>query len=472
MEKLPARMGVPGSALSAGKLLRHYGNGPLDLLIIGCIRAAVLARLLHFSAPLLFQARLISAQENSKKRNAMAMTTSASEARRTIQFVNWAHALDHFVLLIFPTAVIAIAAELHRDYSDLIPLSTGAFVAFGLFALPVGWLADLFGRRALLSWFFFGYGASCLLVAASVSFPMLAASLLLLGIFSAIYHPIGSSMIVANATQLGRALGINGVWGNLGAAFASGISAALAAYFGWRAAFIVPGAVLIVMGLAFNLLVKNKKEDFKKRAVTYSLPASRAHLIALGLVFIIAVLAGGLTFNLVTIAMPKVVDERLGFPLSLNAIGWLTTGIFLCGALTQILVGRLIDRADLMAVFVCLAGMQPLGLIVTAETTGLPMVIGLTIVMAAIYGQVIVNDAMVGRYVPDEYRNRFYSLRFFFGFSVGGLAVPVIGALRSYGGFQAVLLLAGGISAIVFASALAAWVMTRSMTPAVALPAE
>jgi MFS family permease len=400
------------------------------------------------------------------------MTTSATEARRTVQFVNWAHALDHFVLLIFPTAVIAIAAELHRDYSDLIPLSTGAFVAFGLFALPVGWIADRFGRRTVLGWFFFGYGASCLLVAASTSFFMLAAALLLLGVFSAIYHPIGSSMIVANATQLGRALGINGVWGNLGAAFASGISAALAAYFGWRAAFIVPGVVLIGLGLAFKLLVKEKKEEFKKGRLKHTLPARRSHLVTLAIMFVVAVLAGGLTFNIVTIAMPKVIDERLGFTLPLNAIGWLTTGIFLCGALTQVLIGRLIDRADLMTIFMWLAALQPAGLILTAMTSGVPMVIGLIIVMAAIYGQVIVNDAMIGRYVPDEYRNRFYSLRFFFGFSVGGLAVPVIGALRTYGGFQAVLLLAGAIGAVVFASAFAAWIMTRGMMQTAPLPAE
>ena len=105
------------------------------------------------------------------------------------------------MLLIFPTAVIAIAADMRRDYSGLISLSTGAFVAFGLFALPVGWLADRFGRRALLSWFFFGYGAACILVGASANVTMLAVSLLILGIFSAIYHPIGSAMVVANAAK-------------------------------------------------------------------------------------------------------------------------------------------------------------------------------------------------------------------------------------------------------------------------------
>ena len=84
----------------------------------------------------------------------------ATLSRRTIVFVNIAHAFDHFVLLIYPTAVIAIAAERGLDYSALIGLSTGAFVAFGLFSLPMGWLADRFGRRNLLALFFLGYGAA------------------------------------------------------------------------------------------------------------------------------------------------------------------------------------------------------------------------------------------------------------------------------------------------------------------------
>ena len=49
-------------------------------------------------------------------------------SRRTVAFVNLAHALDHFVLLIFPTAIIAIAAERGGSYAALIGLSTGAFV--------------------------------------------------------------------------------------------------------------------------------------------------------------------------------------------------------------------------------------------------------------------------------------------------------------------------------------------------------
>jgi MFS family permease len=127
--------------------------------------------------------------------------------------------------------------------------------------------------------------------------------------------------------------------------------------------------------------------------------------------------------------------------------GWLTTSIFFCGALTQILVGRLVDRFELPVIFVGLALLQFSGLVISAATIGLPMAMGLTLVTAAIYGQVVVNDAMIGRYVPDEFRNRIYSVRFFIGFTVGGMAVPIIGALHRVGGFGEVLMAAAAIAA-------------------------
>ncbi|TXM88883.1 MFS transporter, partial [Methylobacterium sp. WL122] len=156
---------------------------------------------------------------------------------RTLRFVNVAHALDHFVLLIYPTAVIAIASQTGLGYGELIGLATGAFVAFGLCSLPMGSLADRFGRRNMLAVFFFAYGLSCLGVASATSTTAFAVWLCVLGLASAIYHPVGSSMLVTHARRLGRDLGINGVWGNFGAASASGATALLATTLGWQAAF-------------------------------------------------------------------------------------------------------------------------------------------------------------------------------------------------------------------------------------------
>jgi len=181
-------------------------------------------------------------------------------SRRTIAFVNVAHALDHFVLLIYPTAVIAIAAERGLDYGALIGLATGAFVAFGLFSLPMGWLSERVGRRNLLAAFFGGCGIACLGISTATTEVGFAVWLFVLGVFAAIYHPIGGAMLVTHARRLGRDLGWNGVWGNLGAASASGVTAIVAASLGWQAAFAMPGVVCLAAGAVFLAFVPGDGE--------------------------------------------------------------------------------------------------------------------------------------------------------------------------------------------------------------------
>ena len=100
----------------------------------------------------------------------------ANPAARTIAFVNIAHALDHFLILIYPMAVIAIAAERGLAYSEMIGLATGTFLAFGLLSLPIGWIADRVGRRNFLALFVIGAGGACLALAASSSRPALSIS--------------------------------------------------------------------------------------------------------------------------------------------------------------------------------------------------------------------------------------------------------------------------------------------------------
>jgi MFS family permease len=370
-------------------------------------------------------------------------------SRRTIAFVNIAHALDHFVLLIYPTAVIAIAAERQLSYASLIGLATGAFVAFGLFSLPMGWIADRVGRRNLLAIFFGGCGIACLGLSTANSPVMFGIWLFVLGVFSAIYHPIGSTMLVSHTSQLGRDLGINGVWGNLGAAFASGVTALLAASLGWRAAFILPGLVCLLAGIAFVRLVPGDGDRHGKSGNTHAvIPVVRP--MTLFLLFAAAIVAGGMTFNITTIALPKIIDERAGASLPLALIGSLATLVFAFGALTQLLMGRLVDRFTLPTIFVGLSILQPLGLGLAALTRGIPMLAGLVLAMAAIYGQVVVNDAMVARYVPAQYRARAFSIRYFLGFTTSGLAVPLIALLHGMSGFTLVLSAAATFGAVIF----------------------
>src|SRR5260221_11951451 len=78
--------------------------------------------------------------------------------RRAIGFLNLAHFLDHYVILIFPTVVIGLEAVYGRSYGELLALSAAAFTPFGLFALPSGWLAGKWRRPNLIARYFFGTG--------------------------------------------------------------------------------------------------------------------------------------------------------------------------------------------------------------------------------------------------------------------------------------------------------------------------
>ena len=391
----------------------------------------------------------------------------------TLRLINLAHALDHFILLVYPTAVIAIARETALDYGDLVTLSTGAFVAFGVFALPAGWLADRYGRRALMAAFFLGSGVSCLAIALAQGATSLAITLFVMGVFSAIYHPVGTAMLVSSATRLGRDLGVNAVWGNLGAAFAAGITGAIATWSSWRMAFVAPGLVLIAAGIAWLRLVPREGAEGGgiRRVPAATLP--RSLLLAFIATFLLVACAGGMVFNVVTIALPKVIDERLGLALPLVVTGSLATAVFVLGAATQLTIGRLVDRVSAPLLFAGLGILQPLGLAIAAATTGWAMLAGIVIAMSSIYGQVVVNDAMLARYTTDAFRARLYGLRYCLSFAAAGFAVPLIGALHDKGGFPRVLGVAAGFAAVVALGAVAMLVLTKREQPGAALaPAE
>ena len=390
-------------------------------------------------------------------------------SRRTIGFVNVAHAADHFVLLIYPTAVLAIGPDLGLDYGALIGLSTGAFLAFGLFSLPMGWLAERFGRRNLLAAFFLGCGASLIALAFATTALAFGTLLFVLGVFSAIYHPIGSAMLVSHTDRLGRDLGRNGVWGNLGAGLASGVTAAIAAWLGWRAAFAVPGIACLIAGAAFIAMVPHDGEDKSAARKPSAAPGAGRPALLLAL-FAVTIVAGGMTFNVATISLPKALDERLGFDLSLQLVGALATAVFVVGAMTQLIVGRLLDARPLPAIFLGLATVQAGGLALAATSVGAALVAGLALAMAGIYGQVVVNDAIVARYVPAHVRAKAYSVRYFLGFTASGFAAPFIAATHGLGGFPATLGAAAAIAAVILACALGFYGVARSRP--VPLPAE
>jgi MFS family permease len=375
----------------------------------------------------------------------LANARSAEASRRlVVGFLNWAHALDHFVMLIYPTVVIELAVVYGSSYATLIALSTASFVSFGLFSLPAGWLGDRWSRRNLMVAFYVGCGLSLIAAAFSPSLTALAIALFSLGVFAAIYHPVGTAMIIEHAKERGRTLALNGVCGNLGVSLAAGITAALTAALSWRGAFLVPGLVCVATGIIYFWFGPPEQRHAAARSRAPDVLLSPTIAAVIFVLFVIVALSAGLVFNTISVALPKIVDERIG-GISLMLVGGLTTAVFLCGAVAQITVGRLVERIQPHILFAAITIMQFTGVVWSAYASGATLLVALAFTMAAIYGQITVNDLLIARYTADAWRGRVYAVRYFITFMISGAAVSMIAVLYGRGGFGLVL----GVTAVV-----------------------
>jgi MFS family permease len=335
--------------------------------------------------------------------------------------------------------VIGLEAVYGRSYGDLLVLSTAAFMAFGLFALPSGWLADKWSRRNMIALFFLGTGICAALVGMAESFETLAVALFGVGLFAAIYHPVGTPMVVDAATVRGRTMAFNGICGNVGVSIASGCTAVIAASLGWRFAFFIPAVIFIVSGLAYLKFVPDDGRRRVVQAPEQDVALSRPLAIAVIALFMTLALAVGLVFNAITIMLPKLVEQRLTAGLSLSTVGVLATAVFLCGGLAQFSMGRAVERVVPHLIMSVIAAIQVVGVLLALYASGWWLLPSLALAVAAIYGQVTVNDIVLARYTPAAWRGRIYAVRFFIIFTMAGPAALGIGWLYDNGGFNLVL---------------------------------
>ena len=370
-------------------------------------------------------------------------------------FLNIGHTLDHLFLLIYPTVVLAMAPEFGRPYSEMLPLALGGFIAFGAGSLPAGWIADRWSRRGMMVVFFVGIGAASLLTGLCQAPWQIAVALTLLGLFGAIYHPVGIAMLVSGRDKVGRVLGVNGVYGNLGLAFAALIAGALAHWINWRAAFIVPGVVSIAVGIAFAALVPETQIAGRRSVAGSRAGFSRGMLVRVFAILLVTTVFGGVVFNSTTIAMPKVFDERLGALVSTTlGIGILVALVYSFAAVAQLIVGHFLDRGAIKPVLMSVVGFQIPMLIAAAFFDNHLMLLAALGMMFFIFGQVPINDAMVAAYTDEAWRSRVFAVRYVVSFGASACAVPLVALMHRYNSdFRYLFFALAAMAAVMFAAA-------------------
>lgn len=382
-------------------------------------------------------------------------------ARRQVVFINAAHTFTHYCLLILATAVLAMVTQerdrFGADYGPILSLGTAMFVTYGLGALPMGWLQDRVGRRALMTAFFLGTGFFMAAAGFMDSPVAVGVTLGLMGCFAAIYHPIGTAMLVeAAGERVGRAMGVNGVFGNFGVATAPIVTAFVAAAFGWRWAFVLPGIACFAVGLLY--MREPEFDAMKAGGGAKPFPEIPRSVVRRAVMILLSIAAvSGLVFNAYTLLIPKLMEERLaGSPDLLPVVGLLAFLATICGGLTQFTVGRMIDSRTLKRVF------MPLGVLVVPALAALAFLDGWLVlpvaglVAACVFGQVTVNETMTARYVAPALRAKLYSIRFTIGFLGAAIASPLIGFLHeATGSLSVAMLVLAGVATITLICAFA-----------------
>ena len=370
-------------------------------------------------------------------------------ARLSFLFLNVGHFLDHFFMLIFATvAALRLANEWGMSYAALVPYATPGFIAFGVAAIPAGWLADKWSREGMIVIFFLGIGASSILTALAGSPLEIALGLTAIGLFAAIYHPVGLALVIQGRVKTGVPLAINGIFGNLGVASAALLTGYLIDTAGWRNAFVLPGVISIGIGIAYAGFLWSGRESgaaeraggggsAKTAADDGPPPIERGTFVRVLAIIMFTTAIGGLIFQSTTFALPKIFEERLtDLAGTATAIGGYAFAVFTVAAFAQLAVGYLVDHHSLRTVFAFVAGLQAAFFAVMYQLTGVAALVVAVGFMLVVFGQIPINDVLVGRITKTEWRSRVYSLRYIVTFSVMASTLPLIAWIHGSWGFE------------------------------------
>ena len=367
-------------------------------------------------------------------------------AKLRLFYINFGHFIDHMLMLIFAKAAFnaGIYFGIGKDmaYAEMIPYGIPSLILFGACAPLAAFLADKWNRSSMLTVFFFGIGSAAILTGLAQSLLQVGIGLALIGVFASIYHPVGIAMLIERGGKVGWLLGMNGVWGNMGVAGAPLVTGFILAQYDWRMAFIIPGAVSIILGLSYLAYTRSDvvrtavRPENNNDQVGFA-PGWQRALFSLALV----TAAGGFVFGGMTFLIPRLFDVRMqGISTDIAVTGTLAAAIYVVAAFAQLVVGRQIDRRSIKPVLIFVACGQPVFLFLMAVYTDYSLFAVSLLAMGFVFGQIPITDAVLSQYVPDQWRTKVLSIKFLINLMIGAAALMTARYLLSSGsGFEPVM---------------------------------
>ena len=314
--------------------------------------------------------------------------------RRVLLFSSIGHALMHMMTAFYAVIVLTLAVVWELPPERLLELYAPSAVLLGVLSLPAGWLSDRFGAPAMMVVMFAGLGLSsiaCGLVPARDT-TLLMLGLCGLGAFGAIYHSAGIGWVIRTARQQGHAMGVNGLWGSAGLALYGVVPGVLITLASWRAAFIVPGLVCLVMAVVLAWQIRAGAVGDRPMPATTGQQAGRREFWRVFSVLSVTMALEGIIWSAVMFGAALVFETRLAgdiarlrdglasWGLVTEAVLWVgvaTSMIYVVSGIAQYLMGRrIIDGYPLKATYVTASALQVVAMIALAMGNGYVALVG------------------------------------------------------------------------------------------------
>lgn len=381
---------------------------------------------------------------------------SRRSARLTLLFSCVGHFYIHLFTAFYFVIALSLESVWQRPYHELIELWTLGSLLVGLAALPAGWLGDRWSATGMMILFFIGMGGASI-VAGLVDGPTaLLVALSALGLFAAIYHPVGIAWLVRNAEARGKALGFNGIFGAVGVAAAGLVAGTLIDLFSWRAAFIVPGIVCVATGIVLLICVRAGivvEGETSERAEATAAEGDRLRGL---LILLFTMFCLGLVFQATQAAVPKVFDLRLRDLAGEGAfgIGALVAGVYTVGGVMQVFGGYLADRLPLKRVYLLAFLIQVPVLSGIAVLSGVPLVAIAALSVLLATGALPAENMLLANYTPAHRRSLAYGVKYVLALGAAPIAIWLTSQVQARtGDFVWLFLLLAGMTGAAFIAA-------------------
>lgn len=382
-----------------------------------------------------------------------------NDQQKVTRLASCSHFITHGYMTLFPAVMVIIAAENSMSFMTIGIIANIGYFLYGFGAFPAGYLADKYGSKRMLTIGIFGMAMASVLVGLSFGAWSFGISYAILGCFASIHHPAGLSMIARRVTEKkGKALGVHGVWGNVGL-FLTPLFAALCVmlFDSWRSAYLIYGVIGMAFGilvyyarvpeekdLSFGELLKKKRvkesEDINStkalnpgenlanegsRAIFYFIPVSLLFLY-LGSVLSGYIFRGSLTF------FPTLFKEEILFITNHDEpvvmAGFLTTAVLTTGLVGAWFGGWINDklkRPEFLPVII-FAIVAPL-LFLISKYSDHKLIMVSAMFSLVYYAWQPAQNYLIAKYTKKASHGKGFGVNFFLIFGIGSIATATGG---------------------------------------------